>query len=61
MLETARVLNELVQQGYRPRRTIQFASWDGEEYGLLGSTEWVEHYRTLATRNIVAYVNIDAP
>jgi N-acetylated-alpha-linked acidic dipeptidase len=60
MLELARNLNELVKQGYRPRRTIQFSSWDGEEYGLLGSTEWVEHHRTLTSRNVVAYVNIDA-
>jgi len=60
MLELARNLNELVKQGYRPRRTIQFASWDGEEYGLLGSTEWVEHHKTLTTRNVVAYVNMDA-
>lgn len=60
LLELARNLNELVKQGYRPRRTIQFASWDGEEYGLLGSTEWVEHHRTLTSRNVVAYVNIDA-
>ncbi len=60
LLELARALSELVKQGYRPRRTIQFASWDGEEYGLLGSTEWVEHHRTLTSRNVVAYVNIDA-
>jgi N-acetylated-alpha-linked acidic dipeptidase len=60
LLELARTLNDLVKQGYRPRRTIQFASWDGEEYGLLGSTEWVEHHRTLTSRNVVAYVNIDA-
>jgi len=60
LLELARNFSELVKQGYRPRRTIQFASWDGEEYGLLGSTEWVEHHRTLTSRNVVAYVNIDA-
>jgi len=60
LLELARTLHELVKQGYRPRRTIQFASWDGEEYGLLGSTEWVEHHRTLTSRHVVAYVNIDA-
>ena len=60
MLELARTFSEMVKQGYRPRRTIQFASWDGEEYGLLGSTEWVEHHRTLTTRNVVAYINMDA-
>jgi N-acetylated-alpha-linked acidic dipeptidase len=60
LLEMARTLGELVQQGYRPRRTIQFANWDGEEHGLLGSTEWVEHHKTLTSRNVVAYVNMDA-
>jgi N-acetylated-alpha-linked acidic dipeptidase len=60
LLEMARTMGELVRQGYRPRRTIQFASWDGEEQGLLGSTEWVEHHKTLTSRNVVAYVNMDA-
>jgi N-acetylated-alpha-linked acidic dipeptidase len=60
LLEMARGFGELVRSGYRPRRTIKFASWDGEEYGLLGSTEWVENFKTLSTRNVVAYVNMDA-
>ncbi|MBI1872925.1 MAG: M28 family peptidase, partial [Acidobacteria bacterium] len=40
LMETARALGELVKQGWKPKRTIVFASWDGEEWGLLGSTEW---------------------
>ncbi|MDZ7288974.1 MAG: M28 family metallopeptidase [candidate division KSB1 bacterium] len=60
LLEMARTLGALVRQGYRPRRTIQLANWDGEEYGMLGSTEWVENYKTLTSRNIVAYINMDA-
>ncbi|XP_037804031.1 N-acetylated-alpha-linked acidic dipeptidase 2-like [Penaeus monodon] len=42
MLETARVLGELMKDGWRPRRSIVFCSWGAEEYGLIGSTEWVE-------------------
>lgn len=59
VLEAARTLAALVKQGYRPRRTIVFAFWDGEEYGLLGSTEWVEAHRDFLRENAVAYVNID--
>jgi len=42
MLEVARGFGQLLKQGWKPRRTILLCSWDGEEYGLLGSTEWVE-------------------
>ncbi len=42
MLETARAFGTLLKKGWKPRRTIVLASWDGEEYGLLGSTEWAE-------------------
>src|SRR5690606_8625850 len=41
MLEEARAIGELARAGHRPRRTVIFASWDAEEPGLLGSTEWV--------------------
>ena len=59
LLDEARALGELVRQGWRPRRTIIYAAWDGEEPGLLGSTEWVEaHADELATR-AVAYLNSD--
>jgi N-acetylated-alpha-linked acidic dipeptidase len=58
MLEAAHGMGTLLQQGWRPRRTVVFASWDGEEQGLLGSTEWAEeHAAQLA--HAVAYFNID--
>ena len=41
-LELARALGEMLKQGWRPRRTIVFCSWGAEEYGLIGSSEWVE-------------------
>lgn len=46
-------------RGWKPLRTIVFASWDGEEYGLIGSTEWVEEYLPWLTHANVAYVNVD--
>lgn len=42
LLETARVLGKLREEGWRPRRTLVFCSWGAEEYGLIGSIEWVE-------------------
>ncbi|CAH1792636.1 unnamed protein product [Owenia fusiformis] len=57
--EFARVFGALLNQGWRPRRSIIFASWSGEEYGLLGSTEFMEEFsKTLAERT-VAYINVD--
>lgn len=49
----------MLKQGWTPLRTIIIASWDGEEYGLVGSTEWVEEYRTFLMQNAVAYFNLD--
>src|SRR6185436_17316738 len=43
-LETARGFGELLKQGWKPRRTIMLASWDAEEWGLIGSTEWAEKH-----------------
>jgi N-acetylated-alpha-linked acidic dipeptidase len=58
MLEAARGLGALLKQGWRPMRTVVFASWDAEEEGLIGSTEWVEdHAGDLA--HAVAYFNMD--
>lgn len=58
MLETARGLGELLKQGWKPKRTIVLASWDAEEEGLIGSTEWVEeHINELS--HAVAYFNTD--
>ena len=50
VLAEAKALSALVAQGLKPRRTIVFAAWDGEEPGLLGSTEWVEHHARGARR-----------
>jgi len=58
-LEEARALGALYQQGWRPKRTIIYAAWDGEEPGLLGSTEWVETHADELKAHAVAYVNSD--
>ena len=60
LMETARGLAELLQQGWRPKRTIILASWDGEEWGLLGSTEWAEKHAAELTANGVVYINSDS-
>jgi N-acetylated-alpha-linked acidic dipeptidase len=59
MLETARALGELARGGWKPRRTILMCQWDGEEPGLLGSTEWVEANRAELQAKAVAYINTD--
>ncbi len=59
LLEEARALGELRKQGWRPRRTIIYAAWDGEEPMLLGSTEWAETHGNDLRRHAVAYINTD--
>ncbi len=59
-LEMARAFAELVKTGWRPQRTLMFALWDGEEWGLLGSTEWVEHHAAELRDNAVLYLNTDS-
>jgi N-acetylated-alpha-linked acidic dipeptidase len=60
ILEEARALGELVKSGWKPKRTIIYCAWDGEEPGLLGSTEWAEqHYDELRAHG-VAYINSDS-
>lgn len=59
LMETVRSFGEALKQGYKPLRTIVFCSWDGEEYNLLGSTEWVEDHLPWLTKGSVAYINID--
>ena len=59
MNEVIRAFGKALQKGWKPLRTIVFASWDGEEYGLLGSTEWVEEYVPWLSDTAVAYVNVD--
>jgi N-acetylated-alpha-linked acidic dipeptidase len=59
VLEEARSMSELVRQGWKPKRTIIFCSWDGEEPGLLGSTEWVETHQDELRKKAVMYINSD--
>lgn len=57
--EVMRGVGKAVAAGWKPLRTIVFASWDGEEYSLIGSTEWVEEYLPWLSGASVAYVNVD--
>ena len=59
LLESAQVLAGLVKDGWRPQRKVVFAFWDGEEYGMFGSTEWVQ--KNLSTlKQAIAYINVDS-
>jgi N-acetylated-alpha-linked acidic dipeptidase len=60
LLETARLLAQMRRKGWQPRRTIRFALWDGEEFGLIGSTEWAEKHAATLGRTLVAYLNSDS-
>lgn len=60
MMEEARGISELLKTGWRPRRTLVYAAWDGEEQGLLGSTEWVETHAELLRKNAAVYINSDS-
>lgn len=57
--EVIRGFGKALEAGWKPLRTIVFASWDGEEYGLVGSTEWVEEYLPWLDATVIAYLNID--
>jgi N-acetylated-alpha-linked acidic dipeptidase len=59
LLEEARALGELAKQGWKPKRTIIYASWDGEEPMLLGSTEWVEEHAEELRQHAAVYINSD--
>lgn len=59
LLEVAERLEKLRKQGWKPRRSIIFCNWDAEEYGLVGSTEWVEENREMLSSKVVAYLNVD--
>ena len=59
-LEEARAIGELAKSGWKPRRTILFAAWDGEEQGLLGSTEWVEAHQDELQKHLAVYINSDS-
>jgi len=58
-MEELRALSDLLKQGWRPKRTIIYAAWDGEEPGLLGSTEWGEAHADELRQKAVAYLNTD--
>ncbi len=60
MLEVGRGFGQLIKQGWKPRRSIILCSWDAEEYGLIGSTEWAEEYADELKEKAVAYLNLDA-
>ena len=59
VLEAARAWGEAVRRGTRPKRTLVFATWDAEEWGLIGSSEYVESDESALRRNTVAYLNQD--
>jgi N-acetylated-alpha-linked acidic dipeptidase len=60
MMELTRALGKMAKAGTRPRRTLVFCSWDGEEVGLTGSTEWGEQFADELRKKAVAYINVDS-
>jgi N-acetylated-alpha-linked acidic dipeptidase len=60
MMELTRALGQLLRQGIRPKRTLVICSWDGEEIGLTGSTEWGEEFADELRKQAVAYINVDS-
>jgi N-acetylated-alpha-linked acidic dipeptidase len=60
VIEEGRALGELLKQGWKPKRTIILCAWDGEEPGLLGSTEWAEEHADELRQHAVAYINSDS-
>jgi N-acetylated-alpha-linked acidic dipeptidase len=60
MMEEARAIAELARSGWKPKRTIIYAAWDGEEEGLLGSTEWVEQHAAELRDKAAVYINTDS-
>jgi N-acetylated-alpha-linked acidic dipeptidase len=60
VLEEARAVGLLAKSGWKPKRTIIYTAWDGEEPGLLGSTEWVETHAAELAQHAVVYVNSDS-
>ena len=60
MMEEARAIGELAKTGWQPKRTLVYCAWDGEEEGLLGSTEWVETHADELSQKAVVYINSDS-
>jgi N-acetylated-alpha-linked acidic dipeptidase len=59
-LEEARALGELAKKGWKPKRTLIYCAWDGEEEGLLGSTEWAEEHAADLRHHAAIYINSDS-
>jgi len=59
VMEEAKAIGQLVKQGYKPKRTLVYCAWDGEEPSLLGSTEWAEDHAEELSKKVVAYINSD--
>jgi N-acetylated-alpha-linked acidic dipeptidase len=59
-MEEGKAIGELLKTGWRPKRTIVYCAWDGEEPGLLGSTEWCETHADELKQKAVAYINSDS-
>ncbi len=60
LMETARTLAQMTHNGWKPKRTILLAFWDGEEFGLIGSTEWMEKHADELSQKLIAYLNADS-
>ena len=60
LMELARTLGQLSRDGWRPKRSILFASWDAEEFTLTSSTEWGEQHEPWLREHAVAYLNVDS-
>ncbi|XP_062901641.1 transferrin receptor protein 1-like [Mobula hypostoma] len=59
LLELAGVFSKMVKDGFRPRRSIVFASWSGGDFGAVGATEWLEGYMSVLHLKICAYISLD--
>ena len=59
-LEMCRAIGAAVKDGWKPRRTLVYASWDAEEYGLVGSTEWAEEHAKTIDQKVVLLLNVDS-
>lgn len=59
LLQEAKAIGELVKKGWKPKRTLVYCAWDGEEPGLIGSTEWAEDHAAELQKKAVAYINSD--
>ena len=60
MMELTRAFGTMLKDGIRPKRTLAFCSWDGEEIGLTGSTEWGEQFGEDLRKKLIAYINVDS-